>query len=180
MRIKTGNSIAYKDPVMSGIYGVGVVMSVSDAEYIILWAQRGSKKYKRSILDQKLDDIFQRADKEQTLPQERLLKLGDSKDSVSFNENYDRDKVQLLCEQLISSEALMAQKVAKGLSSQLFTKKLTVRSSTKSVLLQLAQLCRSHKTSLSEAARQISQELFFGYVLQESDFDGPEKILSPN
>ncbi|MEW6131346.1 MAG: hypothetical protein AB1757_30235 [Acidobacteriota bacterium] len=178
--MKIGNSIVYKDPVMSGIYGIGVVMSVTDAEYTILWAQRGSKKYKRSILDEKLDDIFQREDREQTLPQERLLQLGASKDGVSFNENYDRDKVQLLCEELIKSEALIAKKVAKGLNSQLFTKKLTLRTATKTVLLQLAQLCRSHKLSLSDTARQISQELFFGYILQESDFDEPEKSASLN
>jgi hypothetical protein len=142
-------------------------------EYTILWAQRGSKKYKRSILDEKLADIFQREERESDLPKERQLQLRSSKDGVSFNENYDRAKVKLLCEDLEKSENRNAKTVAKGLNGQLFTKKLTLRTATKTVLLQLARLCRAHNGS-ADAARQISQELFFGYILQESDFDKPE------
>jgi hypothetical protein len=173
MRIKIGNSIAYKDPEISTLYGIGVVMSVTDAEYTILWAQRGSKKYKRSILDEKLADIFQPEDRESDLPKERHLLLGSSKEGISFNENYDRAKVKLLCEELEKSETRNAKLVAKGLNGQLFTKKLALRTATKAVLLQLARLCRS-QASAADTARQISHELFFGYVLQESDFEKPE------
>jgi hypothetical protein len=173
MRIKIGNSIAYKDPEVATLYGIGVVMSVTDTEYTILWAQRGSKKYKRSILDEKLADIFQREERESDLPKERQLHLNSSKDGISFNENYDRIKVKILCEELEKSSTRNAKQVAKGLNGQLFTKKLALRTATKAVLLQLARLCRAH-TGDSDTARQISQELFFGYILQETDFDKAE------
>ncbi len=173
MKIKIGHSIAYKDPEIALLYGVGIVTSVTDVEYTILWAQRGPKKYKRSILDEKLADIFQREERDLGLPKERHLQLGSSKDGVSFNENYDRAKVKLLCEELERSQTRNAKVIAKGLNEQLFTKKLALRTTTKAVLLHLARLCRTH-SSVSDTARQISQELFFGYILQESDFDQPE------
>jgi hypothetical protein len=173
MKIKIGNSIAYKDPEVATLYGIGVVMSVTDAEYTILWAHRGSKKYKRSILDEKLGEVFQREERESDLPKERHLQLKASKEVIAFNENYDRAKVKALCEALETSQSRNAKLVAKGLVGQLFTKRLTLRSATKTVLLQLARLCRTSNSDTA-AAREISQELFFGYILQESDFDKPE------
>jgi hypothetical protein len=39
----------------------------------------------------------------------------------------------------------------------------------KNVLLQLAELCNP-RSAASDEAQNISKELFFGYVLQKSDF----------
>ena len=57
--------------------------------------------------------------------------------------------------------------------AELITKKLTARGAAKAVLLQLADLCHS-RTSASDGAQNISRELFFGYVLQKSDFKEKE------
>lgn len=171
MKIKTGNALAYKDPELSVLYGVGVVMAVTDSEYTILWARRGSRRYRRSILDQKLSDVFQREDSGADSPKERHLQLGASKDGIPFNENFDRIKVKLLCESLQESRAQSARSVADGLAGEMFTNKLALRAATKAVLLQLAELCSNQKAvDASNAARQISKELFFGYVIQKTDF----------
>jgi hypothetical protein len=174
MKIKKGSTVSYKDPEISKLYGVGVVTEVTDAEYTILWAQRGSKKYKRSILDQKLADIFQPYESDKELPKERQLHLGATTAGIPFNEHYDRAKVTLLCEELSLSESQDAKAVAEGLKKQLFTKNLALRATTKVTLLRLAELCGTKTVKASEPARQISEELFFGYVLQESDFAKPE------
>jgi hypothetical protein len=60
--------------------------------------------------------------------------------------------------------------VADGLTAQLFTKKLVLGDATKAVLCQLAVLCDTGKSLTGDEARNISRELFFGYVLQKSDF----------
>ncbi len=51
----------------------------------------------------------------------------------------------------------------------MFTKKLALRGAAKNILMQLAELC-SVRGSASDEAQNISKELFFGYVLQKSDF----------
>lgn len=170
MKMKMGDVLAYKDSRISMRYGTGVVNSITSDEYIILWSGRGLTRYKRSILDEKLEQIFQRVDKQSSLPKERHLQLGASKTGVAFNENYDRAKVESLCEKLKLSGARKAKDVADGLSAELFTKKLTLRGAAKSVLLQLAELCNARGSACDEA-RGISRELFFGYVLQKSDFN---------
>jgi len=169
MKMKMGDVLAYKDSNVSVRYGTGVVTAITNEEYEILWSGRGLTKYRRSILDDKLDEVFQRVDKQGTLPKKRHLHLGTSKTGVPFNENYDRAKVELLCEQLKASGASKAKEVADGLAAELFTKKLALRCAAKNVLLQLAELC-STRTTASREARDISRELFFGYVLQKSDF----------
>lgn len=169
MKIKTGDVLAYKDSQSSARYGTGVVTSITIEEYTILWSGRGVTKYKRSILDEKLEQVFQRGELETTLPKERHLNLGASKAGVAFNENYDRAKVELLCEQLKESGARRAKEVAEGLAVELFTKKLALRGAAKGILLQLAELC-STRSSASDGAQNISKELFFGYVLRQSDF----------
>jgi hypothetical protein len=88
---------------------------------------------------------------------------------VPFNENYDRAKVALLCEQLKTSGERNAKVIAEGLAAELLTKKLALRGAAKNVLLQLAELC-SARSSVSSDAQNISKELFFGYVLRKSDF----------
>ena len=169
MKMKMGDVLAYKDSQISMRYGTGVVNSITSDEYIILWSGRGLTRYKRSILDEKLDQVFQWVDKKASLPKERHLQLGASKAGVPFNENYDRAKVELLCEKLKTSGARKAKDVAEGLAAELFTKKLTLRGAAKSVLLQLAELCNARSAAADEACG-ISKELFFGYVLQKSDF----------
>lgn len=171
MKIKTGNTLAYKDPDMSTLYGIGVVTTVTDAEYTILWARRGARRYKRAILDQKLDNVFQREDKLVDLPKEKHLLLGTSKVGIPFNENYDRIKVKTLCDALLESKAKHAKDLAEGLTGKMFANKLAMRAATKTMLQQLAELCGNSKyAEASSAARQISQELFFGYIIQKSDF----------
>ena len=171
MKIKTGDAIAYKDPHAATLYGVGVVTSVTDEEYTVLWAQRGSKRYKRSILDEKVTDVFRRETARGDRPRERHLQLGASKDGISFNENYNRAKVELLCQTLRKSRAKSAKNVADGLTGEMFTRKLVLRATARTVLWQLAELCDTQTLDeVADAARQISHELFFGYVIQKSDF----------
>ena len=169
MRMKTGDVIVYKDAQSSLRYGTGVVESISAEEYVILWSGRGLTRYRRAILDEKLEQIFQPGGKETGLPKERHLRLGTSKVGVAFNENYDRAKVELLCDRLKRSGAQKAKDVADGLAAELFTKKLALRGAAKNVLLQLAELC-STRSRTSDEAQNISRELFFGYVLRRSDF----------
>jgi hypothetical protein len=169
MKMRMGDVITYKDTEVSARYGTGVVAAITNDEYSILWSGRGLTKYRRSILDDRLEQTFERADKESGLPKERHLHLGTSKVGVAFNENYDRARIKLLCEQLKASGASQAQVVAEGLSAELFTKKLVLRGAAKTVLLQLAELC-SPRNAASDDAQNISKELFFGYVLQKSDF----------
>jgi hypothetical protein len=169
MKMKTGDVLVYKDSESSLRYGTGVVTSITTEEYSILWSGRGLTRYRRAILDDKLDEIFQRAEREGGLPKERRLRLGKSKVAVPFNENYDRAKLELLCEELKSSGARNAKDVADGLVAELFTKKLALRGAAKNVLLNLAELC-STRSSASDKAQDISKELFFGYVLRKSDF----------
>ncbi|HWC76238.1 MAG TPA: hypothetical protein VG778_02190 [Blastocatellia bacterium] len=172
--MKTGDALVYRDSQGSARYGVGVVVSVTLDEYSILWSGRGLTKYRRSILDMKLEKIFQRVDNSTALPKARHLNLGASTRGVSFNENYDRARVGLLCEKLKGSKAHNARGVANGLAAELVTKKPGVRAGGKALLLELAVLC-SARTPASDDARSISRELFFGYVLQKSDFHHPEE-----
>jgi len=172
MRVKVDDKVAYRDPQTATLHGIGVVVSVTEAEYTILWARRGSKRYKRSILDQKLWEIFQPEGNRTELPRERRLRLGRSTNLVSFNENYDQEKVQLLCDTLRTSKARSAKYVVDGLAAMLVTKKAAQRTAAQKVFRQLAELCsRDKETDATDSARQISQEMFFGYVIQESDFD---------
>jgi hypothetical protein len=171
MRIKVGNNIEYKNPKVSILYGVGVVASITDKEYTILWALRGPTKYRRSILDQRLADVFRQEEDREDLPRERLIRLGAAKAAISFNENYDRAKVSSLCEALKGSRSQKAKNVADGLTGVAFTNKVALRPATKAVLRQLAMLCGDKNSdAVAEAARNISRELFFGYVIQNSDF----------
>ena len=174
MKIKVDNILIYKDSQESMRYGTGVVMSVTSDEYTILWSRRGLTRYKRSILDGKLENVFEEADKRTGLPRERHLQLGTSKVRVAFNENFDRAKVKVLCEKLKLSGARKSKDVADGLGAELLTKKLLLRGAAKSILLQLAELC-SARGSASDEACDISRELFFGYVLQKSDFHEVER-----
>jgi hypothetical protein len=170
MKMKIDDVLIYKDSQISIRYGTGVVTSITSDEYTILWSGRGLTRYRRAILDDKLEQIFERVDKRAGLPKERHLHLGASRPGVPFNENYDRAKLELLCEKLKSSGARKAKDVADGLAAELFTKKLALRGAAKAVLLQLAELC-SARSSAADEARDISKELFFGYVLQKSDFN---------
>lgn len=170
MKMKMGDVLVYKDSQISVRYGTGVVVSITSDEYSILWSGRGLTKYRRAILDERLEEIFQREDKQTGLPKERQLRLGASKVAVPFNENYDRAKLGLLCEQLKTSGAHKANEVADGLAAELFTKKLALRGAAKNVLLQLAELCNPRGAAVCKEAQNISKELFFGYVLQKSDF----------
>lgn len=170
MKMKMGDVLVYKDSQFSVRYGTGVVVAITSDEYSILWSGRGVTKYRRAILDEKLEQIFQKGEKDTDLPKERHLQLGASKAGVPFNENYDRAKVGLLCEQLKTSGVRKAKEVAEGLAAELFTKKLALRGAAKSVLLQLAELCSIRNPNACMEAQNISKELFFGYVLQKSDF----------
>jgi hypothetical protein len=169
MKMKIDDVLIYKDSQISIRYGTGVVTSITPDEYTILWSGRGVTRYRRSILDDKLEEVFERVDKRAGLPKERHLNLGASKSGIPFNENYDRPKVELLCEKLKQSGARKAKDVADGLAAELFTKKLALRGAAKAVLLQLAELCNARSAARDEA-RDISKELFFGYVIQKSDF----------
>jgi hypothetical protein len=169
MKMKMGDVLVYKDSETSVRYGTGVITAITTDEYSILWSGRGLTKYRRAILDERMEEIFQRGEKQTGLPKERHLHLGPSKIGVPFNENYDRAKVELLCEQLKSSGARKAKDVAEGLAVELFTKKLALRGAAKNILMQLAELC-SVRGAASDEAQNISRELFFGYVLQKSDF----------
>jgi hypothetical protein len=98
MAMKMDDVLIYKDSINHVGYGTGVVTSITPDEYTILWSGRGLTRYKRSILDGKVDQIFQRVDKVAGLPKERHLQLRASKSKVGvpFNENYDREKLALL------------------------------------------------------------------------------------
>src|SRR5690348_11932496 len=170
MKMKTGDVLVYRDSETSVRYGTGIVMSVTTDEYSILWSMRGLTKYKRSILDRKLEEIFQPGEKEADIPKQRHLRLGSSKLGVPFNESYDRVKVELLCKRLKTSGTRKAIDVAEGLTAELFTKKLALRGAAKNVLLQLAELSIPHGSGGYVEAQNLSKELFFGYVLQKSDF----------
>jgi hypothetical protein len=176
MAMKMDDVLIYKDSKNHIGYGTGVVTSITPDEYTILWSGRGSTKYKRSILDGKLDQVFQRLDKAAGLPKERHLQLraSKSKAGIPFNVNYDREKLALLCDKLRASGERKATEVADGLKAELFTKKLVLRGAAKTILCQLAELCDARSAS-SEKARDISKELFFGYVLSKSDFYEPER-----
>jgi hypothetical protein len=173
MKIKTGDVLVYKDSEASVRYGTGVLTAITNEEYSILWSGRGLTKYRRAILDDKLEQIFERGEKQTDLPKERHLNLGGSKAGIPFNENYDRARLELLCDQLKTSGARKAKDVAEGLMAQLFTKKLALRGAAKTVLLQLAELCNA-RSGASAEAQNISKELFFGYVLRKSDFAAVE------
>ena len=169
MKLKTDDVLTYKNAQLSSRYGTGVVTLITVDEYAILWSGRGLTRYKRSILDRKLDEVFERADKDGGLPKERHLHLGAAKTGFPFNENYDRAKIATLCEALKKSGARKAVEVAGLLEAELVAKKLTARGAAKGVLLQLVDLCHS-RSAASDGAQNISRELFFGYVLQKSDF----------
>ena len=173
--MKTDDVLIYKDSQMATRYGTGVVTAITSAEYTILWSGRGLTKYKRAILDGKLEQTFQQVDNRAGLPKERHLQLGAANVTLAFNENYDRAKLALLCEKLKLSDASRAKDVAEGLTAQLFAKKLTLGGATKAVLCQLAELCDTGKSFACDEARDISRELFFGYVLKKSDFQELER-----
>jgi hypothetical protein len=168
MKIKMNDVLTFKDSQNSARYGTGVVNSVTPEDYTILWSGRGLTKYRRSIIDGKLAELFQLVDIQADLPKERHLKLA-TKVSVSFNENYDREKVAALCAKLKLSGAYNAKDVADAVVTKLLKKKFTMREQTRLMLCQLAQLC-DNQSAASDDAQHISKELFFGYVLRESDF----------
>lgn len=173
--MKMDDVLVYKDSQLAVRYGTGVVTCVTPAEYTILWSGRGLTKYRRSILDRRLEQTFQQVETQEGLPKERRLQLGTANVRVAFNENFDRARLALLCEKLKLSDVHKAKEVADGLATQLFTKKPALRGATKTVLCQLAELCDTGKSSTCDEAHHISRELFFGYVLQKSDFQEPER-----
>jgi hypothetical protein len=175
MKVQIDDVLVYNDSRVASQYGTGVVASITPDEYAILWSGRGLIKYRRSILDGKLGDIFQRVERRASIPKQRHLLLGASKVKVAFNENYDRAKIELLCEKLRASNARGAKDVADGLAAELFTKKLALREAAKAVLLRLAELCSAHNGAAYDDACSISREIFFGYVIQKSDFIEVEK-----
>lgn len=171
MKIKIDDAIIYRDSKISIRYGTGVVTSISHDEYTIHWAGRGLTRYKRSVLDKNLEQVFQQVDKQASLPRERLLNLGTSESRIRFNEIFDRVKVESLCEKLKVSRSRKAKAVADGVEAGLLTKKFALRGTARTVLLQLAELCNARDSDGCDEARNISRELFFDYVLQKSDFD---------
>ena len=175
MKMKMDDVLVYKDSQITNRYGTGVVTSITTDEYTILWSGRGLTKYKRSILDKNLELTFQLADKGALLTKERHLQLGAAKVKVAFNENYDRPRLALLCEKLKTSKARKAKDVADGLTAELSNKKLVLGGAAKAVLCQLAELCDTSNSARCDEARNISRELFFGYVLQKSDIHQPER-----
>ena len=175
MKMKMDDVLIYKDSQLANRYGTGVVTLITPDEYTILWSARGLTKYRRSILDKNLELIFQVAAKGACLPKERHLQLGASKVRVAFNENYDRPRLALLCEKLMISKDRKAKDVAEGLTTELFTKRLVLRGAAKAILCQLAELCDSRAFTHRDEARDISRELFFGYVLRKSDFNQPAR-----
>ena len=175
MKVKTDDVLVYKDAKIATRYGTGIVTSVTADEYTILWSGRGPTKYKRAILDGQLEQTFQQVDNRADSPKERQLQLGTAKVRVAFNENYDRAKLALLCEKLKQSEARHAKTVAEGLAAELFTKKFALRGQAKAVLCQLAELCDTGRAAACDEAQEISRELFFGYVLKKTDYEGLER-----
>ena len=111
MKMKMGDVLIHKDSAINTRYGTGVVTSITNEEYTILWSGHGVARYRRSIVDEKMDDIFQRVERE-VLPKERHIRLGASKIGVPFNENYDREKIASLCEELKMSGIREATDVA--------------------------------------------------------------------
>ena len=71
MKMKMGDVLVYKDSETSERYGTGVVTAITTEDYSILWSGRGLTKYRRAILDDKLEQIFQRGEKQTGLPKER-------------------------------------------------------------------------------------------------------------
>jgi hypothetical protein len=177
MKMKIGDVLIYRDCGVSVRYGTGVVTSITPDEYTILWSGRGLTRYRRSILDERTEEVFERVERGAGLPKERHLHLSSSKSAVPFNENYDRAKVELLCEKMKTSGLVNARDVADGLTAELFTKKWALRGTARAVLKQLADLCNTRNSPACDEARSISKELFFGYVIQKSDFSevGAEK-----
>src|SRR5687767_13317939 len=111
MKMKMGDVLVHKDSGIDTRYGTGVVVSISNDEYGILWSGRGLTRYRRAILDEKLETVFDRVERA-VLPKERHIKLGASKAGVPFNENYDRERMALLCESLKNSGSSKATDVA--------------------------------------------------------------------
>jgi hypothetical protein len=169
MKVKLGDALVYRDSQGSNRYGTGVVVSIIRDEYEILWSRRGLARYKRSIIDDRLEQIFGRVDEQSGLPKEAHLSIGASKRRLAFNENYDRVRMGVLCENLKVSGARNASNVAEGITRELLKKKLVPRGRTKTVLKGLAELC----SASCDEAQDISRELFFGYVLRTSDFGQP-------
>ena len=169
MKMKIDDVLTYKNSQDSIRYGTGVVTSVTIDEYTILWSGRGVARYKRSILDEKLEQVFELVDKRAGLPKERHLRLGPSNVKVAFNENFDREKVKSLCKKLELSGAQKSKDIANSVAAEFLAKKIPLRGAAKSVLLQLAELCGAKSSAHNEACN-ISKELFFGYVLQKADF----------
>jgi len=134
-------------------------------------------RYKRAILDGRLEQTFRQVDDRAGFPKQRDLQLDQAKVRVAFNENYDRAKLALLCEKLTLSQERRAKEEADSLTAQMFTKKLALSGAAKAVLCQQAELCDVGKSSPCQEDRNISRELFFGYVLQKSDFQehGPHR-----
>ncbi|MCI0487360.1 MAG: hypothetical protein L0229_12265 [Blastocatellia bacterium] len=170
MKIKIDDALIYRDSQISLRYGTGIVTSISPDEYTIHWPGRGLTRYRRSVLDKNFERVFERVDKRAGFPKERLLNLGASKTGLRFNENYDREKVESLCEKLRMSTERKAKEVAAGLTAGLLTKKFALRGAAKTALWQLAELCSMSGCAACDDAQDISRELFFGYVLQKSDF----------
>ena len=167
MKIEVGKTITHNDSDAAGRYGPGIVTSVTDIEYTILWARRGPTKYRRSILDQKLAEVFKQENEAEGAPKERHIHLGASKQFVVLNENYDRARLAALCARLEEADVSGAKEVAQGLTSEFTDRKFTLRPASKKALKGLADLCASHT---AEEARQISKELFFGHVIKKADF----------
>ncbi|PYP88651.1 MAG: hypothetical protein DMF61_05560 [Blastocatellia bacterium AA13] len=172
MKIEVGRTITYNDTDAAAKYGTGVVMSVTENEYTILWARRGPTKYRRSIVDQQLSEVFkQEGGASEGAPKERHIHLGPSKQVIALNENYDRDRLALLCANLEGSGVEGAVEVAKGIAAEFTSRKFTLRPGSKKVLKALADLCTSTAPGASVAeACEISRELFFGRIIQKSDF----------
>ena len=172
MKIEVGRTIMHNDTDAAGKYGTGIVTSVTDVEYTILWARRGPTKYRRSILDQKLSEVFRQEDNQpEGTPKERHIHLGSSKQFVVLNENYDRTRVASLCAMLEESAVSGAKEVAEGLTAEFTARKFTLRPASRKALRGLADLCASVSSGAgAEEARQISKELFFGHVIQKADF----------
>lgn len=169
MKIEVGRTITYNDSDAAARYGIGVVMSVTDIEYVILWARRGPTKYRRSIVDQKLWEVFSQQIQPEAAPRERNLHLGQSKRVIVLNENYDRERMASLCARLEESPFPGAKELAAGLNAEFLARKFTLRPASKKILKGLADFCTPG--AASEEACEISKELFFGHVIQKADFD---------
>ena len=170
MKIEVGRTITHNDSDAAARYGTGIVMSVSDIEYVILWAKRGPTKYRRSVLDQQLAEVFRQDSPSEAAPKERHMHLGPSKQVVVFNENYDRARIASLCASLGESTVSGAKETAEALTAEFTARKFTLRPASKKVLKRLADLCVPTAAGGPDEAREISKELFFGHVIQKTDF----------